>query len=130
MSELATDMRQLAEQYRSKRWLSPLQSAEANQIHGLIALQLEQFADRADAAYALGLAAGRQETEQLEQARTRHDRIPRHTIEQQEATIYFRLIEDPAGAWVTYANHNAIVTKLEKRIEALKASAPDRSEER
>lgn len=49
--------------------------------------------------------------------REKRDSIPRYTIEQQSGTIYFRLIEDPNGAWVTFENHNALVTKLELRIE-------------
>lgn len=51
--------------------------------------------------------------------RERRDSIPRHTVEQQPASIYFRLVEDRQGAWVAYANHNTILSRVEDRVVAL-----------
>jgi hypothetical protein len=56
------------------------------------------------------------------------DVIPRYTIEQQSMTIYFRLVEDRHGAWVTFANHHALVTKLEERIIQLTNALDERGE--
>jgi len=58
-------------------------------------------------------------------ARGKRDSIPRYTVEQQSGTIYFRLVEDTKGAWVTFANHNALVTKLEMCIEKLAGATPE-----
>ena len=63
-------------------------------------------------------------------ARERRDRIPRYTIVQKDASIYFMLAEDNLGAWVAYCNHNAIVSKLEDRIAAAEARVLALTQER
>ena len=102
-----TDTRRAAAEQVVRDWLRmPPPMSDRALVNGIAAAL--------DAAYQ----QGREDERQAQAESARCDSIPRYTIQQKDASIYFQLVEERDGAWVSFANHHAIVSRLEARLMA------------